>query len=80
MGYGRRKTSPSRGVAMLPIRVSVPSQMPMPSPMAPSTCASPMEATVSTRREDFSKRRMTRISVSAPETTPTTTPMAIDRK
>ena len=59
---------------MLPISASVPSATPMISPMAPRIWASPIDATVSTSREDRANRRMTNTSTAAPVATPTATP------
>ena len=77
IGYGRTNQLPLSGVSMFPISASVPSISPMIRPIAPRICASPIDATVNTSRDERAKRRMTSTSTAAPVATPTATPTAI---
>ena len=76
-GYGRTKKLLLIGVLMLPMSASVPSATPMMRPMAPRIWAKPIVATVSTRRDERAKRRITRTSMAAPDAAPTMRPSMI---
>ncbi len=64
------------GVRKPPTSPAEPNRRGMINSMPPRTCANPMVATVSTKRDESAKRRMTSTSTSPPTASPTARPIA----